>query len=186
MPTLRSSNLSNNISVPFPACPLWVEWVLVVVGPDGAAGGAAGALHVEEEPTLELRLEPLHLRIEAPVAYHVGLRLFRPPPLAAAESSEGATEKSAAGRAKILPRRVGRMSKGEVQVASSGDYRQGFCFFEVGINADEKSRMKPTPPLPAGVYVLVVSTFDPGQVGGFVLTAEVTCSGARLEPLPAA
>ena len=110
--------------------------------------------------------------------------LFRPA-AAAAESGAGTGENSTAGGGKALPRRVGRLSKGEVQVASSGDYRQGFCFFEVGINADEESRMKPTPPLPAGEYVLVVSTFDPGQVGGFVLTAEVTCSGARLEPLPA-
>jgi hypothetical protein len=165
------------------------------------AGGSARHESYGANPQYALTLpvaSALHLRLEAPVAYHVGTRLFRPAAAAVAGvvagagrnaaqgAATGAPAAAAAGAAAALPPRVGRLSKGEVQVASSGDYRQGFCFFEVGVNADAETATKPTPLLPAGVYVLVVSSFDPGQTGGFILTAEVTCSGARLEPLPAA
>jgi len=168
------------------------------------AGGSARHESYGANPQYALTLpvaSALHLRLEAPVAYHVGTRLFRPAAAAVAagagaagqvgSAAEGAAKgtdpaKAAVGAGAALPPRVGRLSKGEVQVASSGDYRQGFCFFEVGVNADAETATKPTPLLPAGVYVLVVSSFDPGQTGGFILTAEVTCSGARLEPLPPA
>ncbi|RKO84595.1 hypothetical protein BDK51DRAFT_25789 [Blyttiomyces helicus] len=48
-------------------------------------------------------------------------------------------------------------------IVSSGDYRHGFCYFDV-------------PDLQHGDYTLVASTFDPGQLGPFLLTVRSAAS----------
>ncbi|KAL1918488.1 uncharacterized protein VTP21DRAFT_3148 [Calcarisporiella thermophila] len=63
---------------------------------------------------------------------------------------------------KLLPggKRVTSVSTRDI-LAQSGDYRHGFCYCEL-------KDIKP------GDYTIVLSTFEPGMVGGFILSIEST------------
>lgn len=52
----------------------------------------------------------------------------------------------------------------------SGPYRPGFCVMELE-------------QLPAGVYVVVVSTFQPDQLGPFLLNVKTTARAASVEAM---
>eukprot|EP00511_Aplanochytrium_stocchinoi_P010873 CAMPEP_0204867552 /NCGR_PEP_ID=MMETSP1348-20121228/23207_1 /ASSEMBLY_ACC=CAM_ASM_000700 /TAXON_ID=215587 /ORGANISM="Aplanochytrium stocchinoi, Strain GSBS06" /LENGTH=83 /DNA_ID=CAMNT_0052020047 /DNA_START=462 /DNA_END=713 /DNA_ORIENTATION=+ len=49
----------------------------------------------------------------------------------------------------------------KTEIASSGDYRPGFCYVEMDN-------------LPAGKYTVLASTFEPGQEGPIYMQAECT------------
>ncbi len=58
-------------------------------------------------------------------------------------------------------------SRNERELFSSGEYRKGFCYCEV-------------PKIGKGVYTILVSTFDPGQVGNFSLNCQTRFPCANL------
>jgi len=58
------------------------------------------------------------------------------------------------------------------EVGSSGDYRNGFCYFE----ADGMKRGTP--------YTILASTFKPGQMGPFLLHIETSCAKHKIEAIP--